>query len=98
MNLNEFQEQAYKTAIYFNKGSNLIYPTLGLAGEVGEVVEIVKKVYRTEGPFDPKIKLEIVKELGDVLWYCAMLAKEAGYTLEDVAMLNVLKLKERYKL
>ncbi len=56
----------------------------------------VKKVIRDgQGAFTPEKKLEIVKEIGDVLWYCATLARDLGYELDDVAQMNVEKLRSR---
>jgi len=96
MNLNEYQEKARATAIYPNVGSNFIYPTLGLAGETGEVAEKIKKVIRdNDGVVTEEKKEEIKKELGDVLWYIANLSKELGLTLEDVAEGNLAKLYSR---
>ncbi len=46
MEFNQYQEEARKSAIYPNKGNNFIYPTLGLAGEAGEVAEKIKKIIR----------------------------------------------------
>ncbi|MFZ3057784.1 MAG: nucleoside triphosphate pyrophosphohydrolase family protein [Minisyncoccales bacterium] len=96
MTFQEYQEEARKTAIYPNKNNNFIYPTLGLAGEAGEVAEKIKKVIRDgNGIVSEEKKEEITKELGDVLWYVANLAKELGVTLEDVAQKNLLKLQSR---
>ncbi|MFZ2390757.1 MAG: nucleoside triphosphate pyrophosphohydrolase family protein [Minisyncoccales bacterium] len=96
MTFQEYQEEARKTAIYPNKDNNFIYPTLGLAGEAGEVAEKIKKVIRDgNGIVSEEKKEEITKELGDVLWYVANLAKELGVTLEDVAQKNLLKLQSR---
>ena len=96
MTFQEYQEEARKTAIYPNKDNNFIYPTLGLAGEAGEVAEKIKKVIRDgNGIVSEEKKEEITKELGDVLWYVANLAKELGITLEDVAQKNLIKLQSR---
>lgn len=93
--LNEYQRGAIETAIYPDD-YNIIYPALGLAGEAGEVADKVKKVLRdNNGDFSPEKKLEIVKEIGDVLWYCASLSNDLGYTLEEVARINYEKLKSR---
>jgi aspartate/methionine/tyrosine aminotransferase/NTP pyrophosphatase (non-canonical NTP hydrolase) len=74
----------------------IIYPTLGLTGEAGEVADKVKKVIRdAHEEFTPEKKLEIVKEIGDVMWYCATLARDLGYELDDVAQMNVDKLRSR---
>jgi NTP pyrophosphatase (non-canonical NTP hydrolase) len=96
MTFQEYQDESRKTAIYPDKDNNFIYPTLGLAGEAGEVAEKVKKVLRDgNGIVSPEKKEEIKKELGDVLWYLANLSKELGISLEDVAESNLSKLKSR---
>ncbi len=96
MNLNEYQYQARKTALYPNVGNNPIYPTLGLAGEAGEVADKVKKVIRdADGEFDESAKESIILELGDVLWYVSQLSSELGFELEDVGRLNLEKLASR---
>ena len=90
MTLNEYQQHALETAIYPDD-RRIIYPTLGLTGEAGEVADKVKKVIRdAHEEFTPEKKLEIVKEIGDVMWYCATLARDlkllcaGGYRLERV--------------
>ena len=102
MDLAEYQQLAARTALYPDRGANPIYPTLGLAGEAGEVCEKVKKVLRDKGgQFDEETVQTIKKELGDVLWYVAMLADELGLSLSEVAEANIEKLasrKERGKL
>ncbi|MFA5431788.1 MAG: nucleoside triphosphate pyrophosphohydrolase family protein [Candidatus Paceibacterota bacterium] len=96
MTFQEYQDEARKTAIYPNKDNNFVYPTLGLAGEAGEVAEKIKKVIRDgNGIVSEEKKVEITKELGDVLWYVANLAKELGISLEEVAQKNIEKLQSR---
>ncbi len=96
MTFKEYQKQARTTAIYPNLGDNFIYPTLGLAGEAGEVAEKIKKVLRdSEGKITEEKKIELNKELGDVLWYLANLSAELGFSLEEVAFNNLEKLKSR---
>ena len=95
MTLNEYQEHALETAIYPDD-RRIIYPTLGLTGEAGEVADKVKKVIRDNGQqFTDERKLEIAKEIGDVLWYCATLSRDLGFDLEEVARMNVEKLRSR---
>ncbi|MBN2305763.1 MAG: nucleoside triphosphate pyrophosphohydrolase family protein [Anaerolineae bacterium] len=92
----EYQQRAGDTAHYPDAGHNPIYPTLGLAGEAGEVAEKVKKVLRDNGGnFDAAAVAAIQKELGDVLWYVARLAAELGLDLEQVAADNLAKLASR---
>ncbi len=95
MTLNEYQQHALETAIYPEE-RRIIYPTLGLTGEAGEVADKVKKVIRDDHEaFTPEKRLEIVKEIGDVLWYCATLSRDLGYDLDEVAQMNVDKLRSR---
>lgn len=95
MELNDYQKMALETAIY-PKEQQVIYPTLGLTGEAGEVADKVKKVLRdNNGLFDEERKRLIMMELGDTLWYCATLANDLGYTLEEVCQANYDKLKSR---
>jgi len=93
MTLNDYQQKALTTAVY---PTPIIYPTLGLTGEAGEVAEKVKKVLRDNGSeFTEEKKREIAKEIGDVLWYCATLSNDLGFTLEKVAEINIEKLESR---
>jgi NTP pyrophosphatase (non-canonical NTP hydrolase) len=89
-------------ALYPQVGENPIYPALGLVGEAGEVAEKIKKLWRNElktrgADYSAEQKNEIVKELGDVLWYVAALAREIGSSIEDVARTNSVKLNSRGK-
>lgn len=93
--MNEYYKTARSTAIYPSTHS-VVYPTLGLTGEAGEVSDKVKKIIRDKGGvFTNQDRLDIVKELGDVLWYIANAAGDLGYTLEDVAYFNMAKLESR---
>ena len=96
MELNDYQRESRKTALYPDVGSNPIYPTLGLVGEAGEVADKVKKILRDKkGVFDKDSKDAIKFELGDVLWYISQLSSELGYELEEVANANLQKLNSR---
>lgn len=98
MEFREYQEYASRTALYPRRRENLEYPTLGLAGEAGEVANIVKKVQRDHGGVvneDTRMKLK--DELGDVLWYISACADELGLTLDEIAEFNVAKLAARHK-
>lgn len=93
MTLNEYQQKALETAIY---PMPIIYPALGMCGEAGEVADKVKKVIRdNNSKFTKEKKVEIAKEIGDVLWYCATLAHDLGYSLEKIAEMNYDKLHSR---
>jgi len=92
----EYQRKAFSTALYPNKRKNFVYPTLGLVGEAGEVAEKIKKVIRdNNGVISVEKRDEIVKELGDVLWYIAALCTELNTTMEEVANRNIIKLSSR---
>lgn len=92
MTLNEYQERADKTALYPRDGQGLpVYTALGLAEEAGEFVGKVKRGLRGDG-FSHE---GAVKELGDVLWYLAMAARDLGVTLDEVAEVNLAKLAKR---
>tara|TARA_X000001316_G_C920193_1_gene34346 strand:+ start:1313 stop:1702 length:390 start_codon:yes stop_codon:yes gene_type:complete len=93
----EFYEmKAGQTAI-FPKNQALEYLALGLTSEAGEVAGKVKKLIRdgedVEG-FELK-KIAIASEIGDVLWYCAMMAKEVGVPLNEIMKENLKKLHGR---
>lgn len=96
MQLKEYQEQALVTAQY-GAGPKIIYPALGLANEAGEVLGKIKKVLRdNNAEFTEEKCKEISKEIGDVLWYVAALASDLNISLEDIALENLQKLKDRH--
>lgn len=92
----DYQHRSRSTAIYPDAGRNFVYPTLGLAGESGEVAEKIKKVLRDRGGrVDDETRAAVEKELGDVLWYVAQLATELDLDLGAVAEKNLAKLASR---
>lgn len=86
----DYQKKAVSFAIY-PATHKVLYPTLGLCGEAGEVAEKVKKQVR-DGVFN---RHEVAKELGDVLWYLANLSSDIGYNLDEIAAMNIEKLSSR---
>ena len=95
MELSEYQLLSRRTAVYPPE-AGLSYPTLGLAGEAGEVAEQIKKSIRDDGgELTPERRDKLAKELGDVLWYLAQLATELELDLDEVAEANLLKLRSR---
>jgi len=95
MKFTKYQNKSKKTAVY-DVGNDYIYPLLGLAGEVGEVSEVISKIRRDNNGFlTVGDKLVLKSELGDVLWYLTQLASELGLSLEDIAITNLEKLKNR---
>jgi NTP pyrophosphatase (non-canonical NTP hydrolase) len=96
MNLNDYQAAALQTAVYPNQGANFAYPALGLAGEAGEVADKLKKVIRdNDGVLTDQVRDAVAKELGDTMWYLAVLANEMDYDLATIAQINIDKLNSR---
>ena len=96
MDLNEYQQKSRKTAAYPAIRHPVIYPTLGLANEAGEVAGKVKKIFRDKQGIIGEVECQALKgELGDVLWYIAQVCTELGLTLDDVAQANIEKLYSR---
>lgn len=97
--MNGYQEKAKKFANYpLIGGTPLVYLGWGLAGEAGEVVDKIKKVYRdNNGEWSDEGKLAVIKELGDLLWYTSEMSRSLGYTLQEVAEININKLEDRYQ-
>ena len=98
MDLSEYQSRARATAVYPKAGDNLLYPTLGLCGEAGEVAEKIKKMVRDDdGVLTDERRAALAKELGDVLWYLAQIATEADLELAAIAAANIEKLSSRQR-
>jgi len=95
--LDMYQQVAKTTAIYPREQA-IIYPTLGLTGEAGEVANKVKKIIRDgSNSKDEKLVSEIKAEIGDCLWYIAVLADDFNIKLSDIASANLEKLAIRKK-
>ena len=98
MDFNEYQKEAWKTAIHPNKGNNWIYPAIGLGGEAGEVLNKLKKILRDGNHhISDEKKSELSDEIGDVLWYLAGLCTELKLDLGKVAEDNIAKLLSRFE-
>lgn len=96
MDFNDYQTKARLTAKYPVIGHKVIYPTLGLTNEAGEVAGKIKKIFRDKGGNFGAEELEALKsELGDVLWYIAQVCTELGLSLDDIAQINITKLHDR---
>ena len=95
MDFNEYQQAICSMGFYpeARTGSQaaIIYTVMGLVGEAGEVAEKAKKWMR-DGTWDDQ---EVLKELGDVLWYIGMCAYEMGFNFDAVATGNLSKLRDR---
>jgi NTP pyrophosphatase (non-canonical NTP hydrolase) len=100
MNFNEYQHEALKTADYPDKGNNILYPAMGLAGEAGECLDKIKKYWRNFGitsgdQLNEEQRHLIILELGDQIWYLAAMCSELGVSLDCIADLNLKKLHDR---
>ena len=94
MRLNEFQREALRTEDMTRTQRDRIgHGAMGLAGEAGETADLLKKHLYFGHDIDTA---KIRAELGDVLWYVAVLADAVGLTLNEVAQANVYKLRQRY--
>ncbi len=89
----EYQQKAMRTASEKSKMDLLENGVMGLCGEAGECIDVVKK-YLYQGHKLDKLKLK--DELGDVLWYAAIICEALSITLDDVMGHNVKKLLLRY--
>jgi len=96
MDLNEYQQLALRTASPKDKPNELFHLLLALCGETGEIAEKAKKIVRDHGSdFSKWDRDDIVKELGDVLWYVAVLADYFDIPFEEVGQKNIAKLADR---
>lgn len=98
MNLDEYQKQALRTASPKDKKNELFHLLLALCGESGEIAEKAKKIIRDkDSDFSQWDREDIIKELGDVLWYVAILADYFDIPLGEVGDKNIAKLADRMK-
>lgn len=102
MKLDKYQKQAaefdlFETSVDL-KSPGFLEKVLGIAGEAGEVTDKVKKIIRDKGGYaSEEDRMEIAKELGDVLWYVANVARYLDVSLSDIAEGNIAKLSSRKK-
>ncbi|MDV6364573.1 nucleoside triphosphate pyrophosphohydrolase family protein [Bacillus cereus] len=101
----QYQEAALRTwNTNQDFGGRVLNAALGLSGESGEVADVVKKAIFHGHGFDPAHcpgeedgnTHKIALELGDILYYISIMSHEMGYTLEDIAQMNIAKLTKRY--
>ncbi len=96
MNLDEYQKLARRTASPKDKKDELFHLVLGLMGESGEVAEKMKKIIRDYGSDFSKLDMDdFKKELGDILWYVAIMADYFDISLEEIGSKNIDKLASR---
>lgn len=96
MDFNEYQTRAMETRHNPESTHPIIMWALGLGGESGEVLDKVKKIFRDrDGEYTLADMHAIKSELGDVLWYVTALADSLSISLNDVALQNLIKLRDR---
>jgi len=82
----EYQNESKKTTMYSREnGIGIMYIALGLAGEHGEIIEKIKQFIQSKGEVFDNFKLELTKEIGDLMWYISQLCTETGLELSKVA-------------
>ena len=98
MECDDYQSAALRTARDKDAPDELMHLVLGLVGEAGEIAEKVKKLVRDKNSDLAQLDREdMAAELGDVLWYAAVLAHFLGLSLNDVAQRNIDKLADRQR-
>jgi NTP pyrophosphatase (non-canonical NTP hydrolase) len=101
MNFDDYQKQAISTDLSAGKGRDVLSiafmdKVLGLLGESGEIAEKFKKILRDQaGELTELNRQELTKELGDIMWYIALLGHYLEVPLDDIATKNIAKLKDR---
>lgn len=98
MEFDEYQRLAARTGFYGTEDRQyiLMYLSMGLAGEAGEVIEKVKHIVRDQGSVISEEKRELLKkEIGDVLWYASQIAYAFDLSFDEIAQLNIKKLADR---
>jgi NTP pyrophosphatase (non-canonical NTP hydrolase) len=101
MTFDEYQMGALKTDLTAGKGTGVLSISfmdkiLGLVGESGEVADKIKKILRDkDAHMSEADRQELSKELGDVLWYLATIARNLDLSLDDIAQQNIAKLAKR---
>jgi len=95
-NFSAYQRESRKTWNLVHTDAPIVYPTLGLVNEAGELAGKVKKIFRDkEGVISEEDRQALKYELGDVLWYMAQIATELDLDLQEVAEANIEKLFSR---
>ena len=97
MDIDVYQKRALETKFYPDN-FKVIYPTLGLVGEAGEVAEKVKKIIRDGNGIASMTqdqKMHLAFEISDVCWYLAALSDDLGLKLSEIFQMNIAKLADR---
>ncbi|MFN8446310.1 MAG: nucleoside triphosphate pyrophosphohydrolase family protein [Caldilineaceae bacterium] len=92
----DYQRESRKTWSVIPMNHPIVYPTMGLVNEAGELAGKIKKIFRDKGGvIDDDSRQALKGELGDILWYLTQICTELGLTLEEVAEANIEKLFSR---
>jgi NTP pyrophosphatase (non-canonical NTP hydrolase) len=95
-NFDRYQQESRKTWNVIPMNHSIVYPTMGMVNEAGEVAGKVKKIFRDRGgEITEADRQALKKELGDVLWYLAQICTELDLSLQEVAEANLIKLFSR---
>ena len=95
-NFDTYQQESRKTWNDIPMNHSIVYPTMGMVNEAGEVAGKVKKIFRDHGgEITETDRQALKKELGDVLWYLAQICTELDLSLQEVAEANLIKLFSR---
>lgn len=94
MKLNTYQQRSSEFVSVADNSYGVVGWTVGLAGECGEVAELIKKSLIRRGHLPPRE--ELVSEIGDVLFYLCRIAEADNITLDEIAKYNLDKLEKRY--
>jgi|TARA_R100000750_G_C2322865_1_gene86983 NTP pyrophosphatase (non-canonical NTP hydrolase) len=91
------QTAVYKEVLAYAPFERILYTVLGLTGEAGELANKIKKILRKDESILPGLEVQeaLAYELGDVLWYVNAVADEIGFTLDEIAKMNLEKLESR---
>lgn len=90
---NEYQKLAMRTASIDSMENPHLNAVLGLNGEAGEIADMYKKAIFQGHEID---SIAILKELGDIMWYVALMCEAEGVTIEEIMEMNIEKLRKRY--
>ena len=93
MNFKTYLVESERTLADKGKDTNVLHGTIGICTEAGEILDAIKKSMFYGKPID---KVNIKEEIGDVMWYIAILCREFNLEMEDVLQTNINKLKARY--
>lgn len=94
--MDDYQQAALRTAAPRDKPNELFHLLLGLVGETGEIAEKAKKIVRDRNSdFSQWDTEDLKKELGDTLWYVAVIANYFDVSLDEIAQLNIAKVADR---